>query len=433
MIEPASVGGEVDAALREWRGAATQGVLLALAVIGLPVTVCFFAAAPLACPWPAKWIGLSLYGAVVVAACWRRLPSRWRALLLLGNLYALATQQLFLTGLAGEGRIFLLEIPLLALVLLGPRPGWTAAAISTLLFAVFTALAADGRLLPATAIREPRDEFWRWFVQGLVLLGALIPLMVLVTRFLDLLLRTMMAEREARLARDDFSRQLIAAQEGERRRLAGELHDELGQDLLVIANQAQLGVAKAGSPADNAARLTEIAEMAKHALRQVRRMAHNLRPGLLEQLGFTEAVEASAEKAAQASGMSMKLDLANVDGLLPPEFEVNLFRILQEGLNNVLKHAAATETRVTLAHEASSLRLIVEDNGRGFDPALLRRTGPDQRGLGIRQILERAGMMGGRLDLQSRPGQGTRLVVEVPMNDARSSHECPPDQHGPHR
>ena len=175
--------------------------------------------------------------------------------------------------------------------------------------------------------------------------------------------------RRERLAQESFSRRLIASQESEHRRLAGELHDGLGQDLLVIASQAQLSLGQQENPPATTARLKDISETAKQALQQARRMAHNLRPGLLDELGFTKAVRASADKAAQASGISMAIQLADVDGLLPPEFEVNLFRITQESLNNVLKHAQASEAKVTLTKEPSILRLVVEDNGRGFSAA----------------------------------------------------------------
>jgi signal transduction histidine kinase/ligand-binding sensor domain-containing protein len=221
--------------------------------------------------------------------------------------------------------------------------------------------------------------------------------------------------RRERLAQESFSRRLIASQEDERRHIAGELHDGLGQDLLVIASEAQLSLSQQENPPATAARLKDIAETAKQALQQARRMAHNLRPGLLDELGFTKAVRASADKAAQASGISMAVSLAEVDGLLPPEFEVNLFRITQESLNNILKHAHASQAKIALTKESAVLRLVVEDNGRGFQRGGLESTPPDQRGFGLRQIAERARMMGGRVAIQSQPGHGTRLTVEVPF------------------
>ena len=105
----------------------------------------------------------------------------------------------------------------------------------------------------------------------------------------------------------------------------------------------------------------------------------------------------------------------DLDGLLPPESEVNLFRVVQESLNNVLKHAHASEVKMTLTKRPTGLRLVVEDNGRGFEPSRLEATPPGQRGFGLRQITERVKMMGGRLEIHSRSGEGTRLTVEVPL------------------
>lgn len=225
--------------------------------------------------------------------------------------------------------------------------------------------------------------------------------------------------RRERRAQESFSRQLIASQENERQRLAGELHDGLGQDLLVIASQAQLSLGEPANPPATAARLKEIADTARQAVQQARRMAHNLRPGLIEELGFTKAVRASADKAAQASGVSLSVSLEDVDGLFPAEFEVNLFRITQECLNNILKHANASEARITMVQSSNRLRLVIEDNGCGFAHGRLASVPPEQRGFGLRQIAERAKMMGGRVDLQSQPGQGTRLIVEVPLQGSK--------------
>ncbi len=222
-----------------------------------------------------------------------------------------------------------------------------------------------------------------------------------------------------RVAQECFSRQLIASQENERQRLAGELHDGLGQDLLVIASQAQLSLSRNEDPPSTAARLKDIAETAKQALQQTRHMAHNLRPGLLVELGFTKAIQATLTRAAQASGITIAAALEDVDGLLSPEFEVNLFRITQEALNNVLKHAGASDAKVTLTKQPSALCLVVEDNGRGFEASRLESASPDRRGFGLRQIAERAKMMGGQLDLDAQPGQGTRLTVVVPLHGSR--------------
>ncbi len=230
--------------------------------------------------------------------------------------------------------------------------------------------------------------------------------------------------RRERTAQESFSRKLIASQEMERQRIAGELHDGLGQDLLVIASQAQLGLTQGENPPVTVTRLKDIADTAKQALQQARRMSHNLRPGLVDELGLTKAIQATLQKAGQASGLSITINLENVDGLLASEFEVNLYRITQEILNNVLKHANASEARFTLSKEGGGLRLVAQDNGRGFDMTVLESTPPDERGFGLRQIAERAKMMGGSLVIESRPGHGTLLRVEIPLRGLKPQTKC---------
>jgi signal transduction histidine kinase/ligand-binding sensor domain-containing protein len=219
--------------------------------------------------------------------------------------------------------------------------------------------------------------------------------------------------RREQTAQATFARQLISSQESERQRIAGELHDGLGQDLLIITNQAQFGLSQEVNPPATVARLKEISGAAVQALQQVRRISHNLRPALLDELGFTKATAAMIGRAGQSAALRVAVQLEEVDGLLPAEFEINLFRIVQESLNNILKHAGASEARVALTRTPRRLRLEIQDNGRGFDPA--RSSAPGGRGLGLRQIAERAKIMGARLDVQSQPGQGTRLTLEIPL------------------
>jgi len=269
----------------------------------------------------------------------------------------------------------------------------------------------ENQLPPGSVVRFRRPSVWqryRWYI-----LSALGIMIAQAATILGLVLQRA-RRRAAEASAYELAGRLISVQENERRDIAGKLHDGLGQDLLVIASQAQLSLSQPENPPATLKRLKEIAETARQAIQQTRQMAHNLRPGLLDELGFTKAVQACADKTAKASGLSLDIKLADVDGLLPPEFEVNLFRIIQETLNNVLKHAGASQVKVTLTREHALLRLVVEDNGRGFDPKLLESLAPDQRGLGLHEIAERAKMMRGRVVIRSRPGQGTQVTVEVP-------------------
>jgi signal transduction histidine kinase len=276
---------------------------------------------------------------------------------------------------------------------------------------------ADRQLPPGSIVRFRQPSAWeryrRYIVSALVIISAqAVTIMGLVVH--------RARRRAAEASAYELAGRLIGVQENERRDIAAKLHDGLGQDLLVIASQAQLSLRQPENPPATVQRLNEIAKTAKQAILQARQMAHNLRPGLLDELGLTKAIRATANKAGQAAGLSMDVSLADVDGLLPPEFEVNLFRIIQETLNNILKHAGASQTKITLTRERAHLRLVVEDDGRGFDASRLASLAPDQRGLGLHEIAERVKMMRGRVVIQSRPGQGTRLTVEVPTSRTNS-------------
>ncbi len=431
---------EVDAAGRLWQANASHSVVLVLAILGLPLIVCGLSGQLIVLPWPARWTALSVYAALVVALFVPRRHYRWRAAILVSSLYLLSALQLALNGLVGDGRIAVLILPLLSLILLGPREGWIAAAITTTMLAVFTQLAGEGTLARWQLIKENSLDPGHWLMQGLLLLGALIPLMILFTRFLALQRRTMIAERQSRrelekegATRRQLEGEILRVADEERRRLGAELHDGLGQDLLVISSQAQLSLCQDENPASTAGRLREIIETARQALEQTRRMAHNLRPGLLDELGFTKAVRAMSQKVGEASGIQIVVELADVDGLLPPESELNLYRITQEALNNVLKHARASEAKVTLSRQSACLRLVVEDNGRGFEPEQFEAAPPDRRGFGLHQIALRANMIEGRINIHSRPGQGTSLMVEVPVRISWSQTPTHARHHAHHR
>ncbi len=272
---------------------------------------------------------------------------------------------------------------------------------------------SESELPSGSIVRYREPTLWRryrWYI-----LSALGIMMGQAATILGLVLQRA-RRRAAEASADELAGRLIGVQENERREIAGKLHDGLGQDLLVIASQAQLSLSQPENPPATVSRLNEIAQTARQAIQQARQMAHSLRPGLLDELGLTKAIKATADKTGKAAGLSMDLTLANVDGLLPPEFEVNLFRIVQETLNNVLTHAGASRVNITLIRERAHLRLVVEDDGRGFDTSRLASLAPEQRGLGLRQITERAKMMRGRVVIQSRPGQGARLTVEVPTS-----------------
>ncbi|MEJ0089973.1 MAG: PAS domain S-box protein [Limisphaerales bacterium] len=218
-------------------------------------------------------------------------------------------------------------------------------------------------------------------------------------------------QREQR-ARAKYTRQLIVSQEAERSRIAAELHDSLGQNLLLIKNRAQLALARAGKPAELKEQMEAINELAGAAITEVRQISRDLHPPHIDHLGLTRALEAMIDSAAKASGIPFDHKLDPVDDIFLKEAAMNLYRIVQESLNNILKHSHAKRASVKLERDVHDVQLCIADNGCGFDAD---ETTENPKGLGLKNIAERVKMLGGRLKMARRPGNGMRLDVTIPF------------------
>jgi len=224
-----------------------------------------------------------------------------------------------------------------------------------------------------------------------------------------------------------FARQLIASQEGERKRIAGELHDSLGQQLLIITNRAALGKQCAGDSSRRVVeQLDEITASALQAIGEVRAIAQNLRPTNLDRLGLAAAIEEMVEKASGAAGVELSADIGPLEGVLEPDGQIVVYRIIQESLNNVLKHSGATRGSVEVWCEDAILRITVRDNGQGFKEESDQPKPVNGTGMGLVGIAERVRMLGASHTLVSVPGQGTTLNVIIPVqrqsNDGTHRH-----------
>jgi PAS domain S-box-containing protein len=226
-------------------------------------------------------------------------------------------------------------------------------------------------------------------------------------------LRALAREREAR---EEFTRRLLAGQEAERRRIAGELHDSLGQNLLLVKNRAQLAITGSTPSPEVRAQFENIQNLVTDAIAEVRQISHDLRPYQLDQLGLTRALEAMLEAAARNSGLVIERRLDLVDELFVGENATHLYRIAQESISNILKHAGAKSARVLLERDLHAVRLWIEDNGCGFPPG----GGSDdpRAGLGLRNIAERTRIIGGSLLVDSTSGGGTRIEVMIPIRES---------------
>ena len=219
--------------------------------------------------------------------------------------------------------------------------------------------------------------------------------------------------QRAYAAQQAFSRQLIASQERERKRIAAELHDSLGQQLLIIKNWAVLALRSLEGSKAVQEPLEEISNTASHAVEEMRGIAYNLRPYQLEKLGLTAAVRGLVTRVSASSNIRFSTEIESVDGLFSQEVEISIYRIVQEALNNIVKHSQATEGRVLVRSNAGTLDLLIEDNGRGFTPAEGSAPQQSQQGFGLVGIAERARMLGGRVGIDSAPGHGSRIQVSI--------------------
>jgi signal transduction histidine kinase len=209
-----------------------------------------------------------------------------------------------------------------------------------------------------------------------------------------------------RVARDTFAR-TVEAQEAERRRLARELHDQVGQDLTSVL----LGLKAVEDAADDAARaaaIGDVREQVVETLHDVRRLAVELRPKALDDFGLVPALERLTTTIAERSGI--RIDFApQVQERLRQDVETALYRVVQEALTNVVKHSGAGAASVVLAQGDDNVTAVVEDDGRGFEPH------DNAEGFGLAAMAERLALIGGRLKIESGAGKGTTIVAEAPL------------------
>jgi signal transduction histidine kinase len=221
--------------------------------------------------------------------------------------------------------------------------------------------------------------------------------------------RAAIAVNLSRRVQRDALRRVVAGQELERQRLARELHDETGQALTSIL----LGL-KAVEEAQTLDKVregaTELRELVVATLQDVRRLAVELRPKALDDFGLTAALERLTETFSEATGIDVQLEAALGEERLPGEVETTLYRIVQEALTNIVKHAGARKVSILLIRRGGAATVVIEDDGRGFDPALAR-----EDGLGLLGMRERVALLEGKLTVESSPEAGTTLVAEVPL------------------
>ena len=211
----------------------------------------------------------------------------------------------------------------------------------------------------------------------------------------------------------------LTAQEEERKRIARELHDETSQALtsLTMSLQAIIAMAemKGIGDAELMEKLRTMHSYAVHAGNEIVKLMKELRPTLLDELGMPAAIHRYAKDTLQAQGINVSAEFRGTDERLPPEVEVTLFRIAQGAIGNILEHSGAKNTSIKLECNAGECLLHIEDDGKGFDVSKLTQVDPSGRGAGLFTMKERARLVGGDCRVESQPGRGTKVIVEIPV------------------
>ena len=248
--------------------------------------------------------------------------------------------------------------------------------------------------------------FWQtnWFY-------ALVALLIIGAAGLIYYIRIEQLKRQnARQKR--FTEQLIESEENERKRIATELHDSLGQQILVIKNRAELARKVKEKPEELNEQLNEIMQSAVLSIADIRTISHGLRPVHLEKFGLTEALNNLFNQVQEAaSSIEWSYHIDNIDEVIPKEKEINFYRVIQEAITNIFKHAEATEATVIIRRVDSGLKTVIWDDGKGFDPGNKLNAG----GLGLSGMHERVETLDGTIDLKSGNEKGTTITIIIPV------------------
>ena len=223
-------------------------------------------------------------------------------------------------------------------------------------------------------------------------------------------------------ARSELLQKVISAQEEERQRIARELHDEMAQGLTaLIMGLGRLKQAVPEMPAATAGLVDSVTAFASRALADTRRLIVDLRPPVLDDLGLIPAVRTLAETRLEERGVAVSITADGVDEGLPAHLKVTIFRVLQEAVSNCARHSQANSVRICMKVNSERFQAVVEDDGVGFDPSAIRQETDGKVPLGLLGMKERASLLGGTLDVRSSPGQGTTVVLEIPLTEVARS------------
>jgi signal transduction histidine kinase len=246
-------------------------------------------------------------------------------------------------------------------------------------------------------------------------------------RIADLQAARLAEAQQSDALRGELFRRVVGAQEAERQRIARDLHDETGQSLTAVGMGLR-GLAtmiRHGDGEQAARTLRSLETLSTNALTELQRLIADLRPSHLDDLGLSAALRWYAGTVQERTNLQVRVDVLGDEVDLPSALKVAVFRVVQEALNNVIKHAEATHVQVHVTFGGDAMRVLIKDNGRGFDPGA-PRDAQRRASLGLVGMQERVNLFGGTFHLQSQIGQGAQIEVSIPYRHSESEM---PDDH----
>ncbi|NLF87064.1 MAG: hypothetical protein GX571_13275 [Lentisphaerae bacterium] len=409
----------VDEMLRQWRAVVIDRLHKLATVLLLPPLLFVLAGRGVVLSWPLRGFLLLNYLVLLASTLRRSLDPQIRAGILLGLVASTGVVRLAVGQLAGSGRLSLLVMPLLALLLVGSRAGWAAAALSLALYAAAPALLHAGGFafigVPAGALASP-PAFWA--LQGASFAAILLTLLVLFTYFLRLQRRTMIAERAANRQLEQEARRRRQLEEAigrlgeeERRRLGAELHDGLCQQLTAaLLRCTGLEHARGAPDAPHASELALIRASIQEAIDTAYVVAKGLCPVGMDADALVPALERLCRDVRRRHGIACRL-LGDRDvAIRNPEHALLWYQIAREAVANAVKHAQCEQISIALKRVDGGLEMQIADDGRG----LAEGTVP-VAGMGLSIMRYRAGLLGGTLRIGAGGNGGLEVACRVPV------------------
>ena len=411
---------EINHLVLEWRTKAMDIMITILVLIALPPLFMVTFWQQLDWQWIARGAALVFFGILLMTVWRQKWSSLGRALVLFSALYGFTALQIMTTGLYGSGRIGLVILPIMALILVGSRVGWLCAGVSLIMFSGFNIAIATGLLTEKMMVGDGSTHQAFWLLQWLMLLGGLLPLMVLLTRFQSFQMKVMLNERHAHrriqaIAAEQcrLENEITRISEQEKRRLGSELHDGLCQQLtaaLLSATAIENDLATRGGKESQSSQ--RLRTMLEECIDTAYNVAKGLCPVDMNSESLLPALQRLGWQAKEYSGIECEVHEEGIKFQLDSGASLHLYRIAQEAVKNAIKHTHCRRIILELYGTIEYCILRVIDDGQ----AKVNDTKQSTGGMGIQIMQYRAKMAGGTLRIENPTCGGTVVSCFVPCS-----------------